>query len=42
MFFVRERARPVASARSVLVEFAYASTVAAGIAKLSGEKHQAP
>jgi hypothetical protein len=38
MFFVLERARPAASARSVLQ---YASTGATGIEKLSGEKHQA-
>jgi hypothetical protein len=80
MFFARERARPVASARSVLkvrepraacavlrpaprpqkepgcfspesergrwrargAYLKYASTLAAGIAKLSGEKHRAP
>jgi hypothetical protein len=41
MFFARERARPVASARSVRP---YASTIATGIASLrdsAGEKHQA-
>jgi hypothetical protein len=43
MFFARERARPAASARSrFYVRRPYASTIAIGIAKLSGEKRQAP